>query len=114
MVIGRYVKTFAEATHALPQGLNLNADYPFKVPRIKQIRGAVVTIVGERGDEVPFVIQRGRDGQEYGTLLQSSSFEKLFGKRPTVFRMEPFKDERTEIPTAGQLTNHNEGDHGSH
>lgn len=97
MVCGKYVKTFKEATHALPDGMHMNADYPFKLPSIIAIEGNNVRIKGS-GQEKTFTIIK-RSGQEYGYIEQSSSYERMFGGKPTRFKMCPFKDENTEIPT---------------
>lgn len=56
-VCGRYVKTFAEASHALPQGMHMNADYPFMIPAITKIEGDQVTISGSLGATETFTIE---------------------------------------------------------
>lgn len=97
-VSGHYVKTFAEASHALPSGMHMNADYPFMIPPIVSISegiNRIVTIRGERDLTVSFVIRRRRGLGEYGYIEQSSSFEQIFNRKPTRFRMLPFKDDRT-------------------
>src|SRR5262249_48236868 len=91
---GKYVKTFAEASHALPDGMHMNADYPFMLPPIKFMRAGKVVLSG-RGTDGEFVIRRESSGQEYCVITQSSSFEKMFGRPPTKFKAYPFKDEDT-------------------
>lgn len=93
-VIGKYVRTFAEATHALPQGMHMNADYPFKLPRIVGRDASAITIA-EGGKMETLTVKRGRDG-DYCWLEQSSSFERWMGHKPTKFRLMPFK--ATEQP----------------
>jgi hypothetical protein len=93
-VCGKYVKTFAEASHALPDGMHMNADYPFMLPRIVKLEGGEVVLKGRDGDG-RFKIVRGGDGREYCIIAQSSSFEKMFGRPPQKFKTYPFKDERT-------------------
>lgn len=91
---GRYVRTFAEATHALPDGMHMNADYPFMLPTISKIDGDTVTVVGRRGETATAQIKQGRLG-EFFELAQSSTFERFYGRRPTTFRFLPFRDENT-------------------
>lgn len=92
---GRYVSTFAKASHALPEGMHMSADYPFMLPRIVAFDGQKVTIEGRGGVTETFTIVKSRAGQESGQILQSSSFEELFDRKPQRFTMLPFKDEKT-------------------
>ena len=94
MVSGQYVKTFAEASHALPNGMHMNADYPFMLPPIKSIAGKQMTIRGSGGQEatVEIVTKRGR---EVAYIEQSSTFERLFKRKPQRFELHPFKDSGT-------------------
>lgn len=94
MICGRYVRTFAEASHALPQGMHMNADYPFMLPPITALDGNKVTIRGGRGELQTFTIQRGSSG-EFGHIEQSSTYERLFSQPPHRFTLLPFKDEKT-------------------
>lgn len=91
---GNYVKTFAEASHALPDGMHMNADYPFMLPSIVKLVGRDVILRGRDG-EGRFRITRGKDGREYCVIRQSSTFEAIYGRRPTAFRAYPFKDAGT-------------------
>ena len=91
---GRYVKTFAEASHALPDGMPMNADYPFMLPRISKLEGSEIVLKGRNGD-ASFKIERDTSGREFCVIAQSSSFEKLFGRPPQKFKTYPFKDENT-------------------
>jgi hypothetical protein len=93
MISGNYVARFAEASHALPQGMHLNADYPFMLPRIAKIEAGTVTIE-EGGKSTTFEIVR-RGDREVGFIEQSSSFERIFGRRAQRFEMQPFKDRST-------------------
>lgn len=102
MISGRYVKTFAEATHALPQGLHLNADYPFKVPKCRVI-GRMLELTPDGGGEpVTLLIRHGKRGQ-FVKHAQKSTFENVFGRKATEFRFLPFRDERTSVPGLVQL-----------
>lgn len=94
MLRGTYVKTFAEASHALPQGMSLNADYPFMLPRIRRLAGKELVIVGYGDREATVKVIR-RGGAEHAFIEQVSSFERLFNRKPTRFRLLPFKDENT-------------------
>lgn len=89
---GHYVKTFAEASHALPQGMHMSADYPFMLPRIVRLEGADVIL--KDAEEGGFRIKK--DGaQEYCVIEQSSSFEAIFRGKPVKFKALPFKDDNT-------------------
>lgn len=121
MISGKYVHTFAEASHAIPIGMPLNSDYPFKMPKIVAIwkgpvSGYFVEVEGTGGERATFRIKtrpalhrfKGSDGQiyqrsisqEYGFIIQASTFERLTGSRGgTKFEMQPFRDENT--PAAG-------------
>lgn len=99
-VNGQYVKTFAEASHALPDGMHMNADYPFMLPPIVELKGGQVTLKG-RNETATCKIQRHRDGREFCTLAQVSSFERMFGRKPLAFRFYPFKDRDTAAAGGG-------------
>lgn len=104
MISGQYVKTFAEASHALPQDLPLDSDYPLKLPPIAKIEDGKVFLRsgGIDNDEYSGKIVRGKNG-EYCKIAQSSSFEHICGREPTVFKFLPFKDENTEACGSPQL-----------
>jgi hypothetical protein len=101
MISGQYVKTFAEASHALPQGMHMNADYPFMLPTIKSVTESTVTVIGRGGVAATATIIR-RAGKEYFDYSQSSTFEEIYGRAPQSFRFHPFKDEGT--PAIGQAS----------
>lgn len=92
MLSGKYVRTFAEATHALPEGMHMDASYPFKLPAIEKIEGAMMTIREGAATETVRIV-RGRN-RESAYIRQSSSFETLFDRKPKRFRLLPFRDER--------------------
>ena len=102
-VVGDYVKTFAQASHALPLGMHTSADYPLMIPRITALGGGMVTLCGR--ESVSAKVLRRRDGQEYCIVAQSSAYEVLFHKKPTPWRFFPFKDQDTPAiePTQKQL-----------
>lgn len=79
---GQYVRTFAEATHALPDGMHMNADYPFMLPRIRGINDGKITIIGDRGRTATVA-----------HIEQSSSFELMSGRKPKRFRLLPFREQ---------------------
>jgi hypothetical protein len=89
-LIGTYVRTFSEATHALPDGMHMNADYPFVLPKIEHADGETITIRGRYGRTATLMIERDRDG-DFATLAQSSTFEKIYRRRPRKFRLKPFR-----------------------
>jgi len=106
MISGQYVKTFAEASHALPDGLSLDSDYPLKLPKIEKIEDGKVflrsDIYYDDEHEYSGKIVKGKNG-EYFKIAQSSSFERLMRKKPTVFTFLPFKDKNTEAVGSPQL-----------
>jgi hypothetical protein len=92
--------TFAEATHALPQEMHMNADYPFMLPPIVEKFGpsephrhGAITVRGKGGLTRTVPIKHGKNGTEYAELEQSSAFEKIYQRKPTRFRLLPFKEE---------------------
>jgi hypothetical protein len=92
-VSGSYVKTFAQASHALPEGMHMNADYPLMLPRIASLEDGKVTLSGRDGP-VTAEVKRSK-GREFCVISQGSSFETLFSRPAQPFRFYPFKDERT-------------------
>lgn len=94
MLCGKYVKTFREASHALPNGMHMNADYPFMLPPIKSIVGKQMTITGSGGEEATVKIVAKGD-REVAYIKQSSTFERLFQRAPERFELHPFKDDST-------------------
>lgn len=97
MICGKYVKTFREASHAIPNGMHMNADYPFMLPPIKSIEGKQMTISGSGGETATVKIVKKGDG-EVAYIKQSSTFEKLFNRAPQRFELHPFKDDNTAVP----------------
>jgi hypothetical protein len=96
---GKWVKTFSAASHALPEGMHMNSDYPFMLPAIKSLEGRKLTIVGRGGQEATVDVIT-RDGREYAYVEQSSTFERIYRRKPTRFRLLPFKD--GETPAIGE------------
>lgn len=93
MISGRYVKTFAEATHAVTADMSMNADYPFMQPLITANDGKNITI-SEGGKTLTSRIRKGRMF-EFIEIEQTSSYEAIFrGGKPSKFRCHPFQDER--------------------
>lgn len=93
-IFGKYTDSFCDASHAVAEGMHMNADYPFKCPKIESIDATKITIVGGRGESKTAKIIR-RNGKEYFWLEQSSSFEKMFNRKPKRFKFYPFKDDRS-------------------
>ena len=92
-VRGTYVRSFDDATFALPDGMHRNADYPFRLPRIVgRVPGSII-IEGRGGERETLVIRRDARGQEFCELAQSSTFERLYKQPPTKFKLMPFKGE---------------------
>lgn len=102
MLAGQYVKTFAEATHALPQGMHMNADYPFKLPKCRVVDGMVELTPDRGGEPVRLKIRHGRRCQ-FVIHAQKSTFESAFGRKAAEFRFLPFRDEKSGTPHLVQL-----------
>lgn len=94
-VMGKYVDRFALASHALPAGMHMDSDYPFMIPRIESFDGTTITIVSDRDGSKASAPVRFKDGKQYFTLKQSSTYERLFGRKPASFTFHPFKDEQS-------------------
>ena len=90
-LVGKYVRTFTEATHALPDGMSMNADYPFMLPKIVDRSTGTITIEGRGGARTVLSIQCA-EGSEFCVLAQSSTFERLYRQLPTEFKLLPFKE----------------------
>jgi hypothetical protein len=93
MVSGKYVKSFCEASHVLPENMHMNADYPLMLPKIEKLENGIVTLSGDDQKEYSAKIIK-RNGQEYCRIAQSSLFERIFHRKPTMFMFYPFKDEK--------------------
>lgn len=94
-LIGHYLDTFENATHALPEGMSMNADYPFMIPRIIERNAKQITLESERdGTRVTAKIKRDK-GREFIVVAQSSTYERLFRRRPTRFKFWPFEGKDT-------------------
>ena len=87
MVVGTYCKTFSEATHAMPQGVSLNAPYRFHWLKVIRVEGQTVHCTGA-GEPMSFKIRRQRDGREFIDLTIQ---DPIFG--PQLFKTLPFKGE---------------------
>ncbi len=94
MLSGKYSDTFKNATHALPDGMHMNADYPFMLPKIVRKDSSQVTLQGHGGAEVTAPIRR-RNGREFCFIEQKSTFERIYNRKPTRFKCFPFIDEKT-------------------
>jgi hypothetical protein len=96
-VSGHYVGTFAEASHALPERMSMNADYPFMLPRVVAITATSITLEGRGGQQQRVAIRRNGE-RECCYITQKSSYERFVveRKRGTRFCFYPFKDELTD------------------
>ena len=100
MPCGNYVSTFARASHAIPDGMHMNADYPFMLPKIVRVTDTSVVLQGRNGEgEAKIGKYRGR---WCCCLDQSSSYESIYNLPPKRWRFFPFKDKRT--PAVGDAT----------
>lgn len=92
-VRGTYVRTFEDVTHALPDGMHMDADYPFMLPKIVGREAGSITLEGRDGKQATLSIRRDSSGQEFCELAQSSTFERLYNRPPTEFKLMPFRGE---------------------
>jgi hypothetical protein len=88
-VSGQYVRTFAEASHALPIGMHMDSRYPFMLPRIIALHGGALTVRDGENEATAHVCTTGNG--ERASLWQPS--EGLQDGR--WFLLAPFKDEHT-------------------
>ncbi len=95
-VRGQFVKTFAEATHAVPNGMHMGADYPFMICTAEVV-GKLVRIKCGSHEET-LKIRKEVGGREYCQLAQRSTYETLFNRPPKMYRFFPFKDQHTPEP----------------
>jgi hypothetical protein len=103
LIRGKYVAKFTEATHALPEGMHMNADYPFKLPRITRVAAGKVTIAdGPASATFRIVADPKRRGYECCYIEQSSSFEAMTKRPAKRFKCMPFRDELTSSDPADQ------------
>jgi len=84
VIVGRYVKTFAEADMGMLQGANLNAPYKFHWLFIKAIEGDVLVCTGG-SKEMRLPIQRTSRGDRTTVTVQ----DPIFG--PVNFVVLPFR-----------------------
>ena len=95
-VCGKYVATFAEASHACAMGMPCNADYPFAIPRVVRVEGNKVTFKSDRnGEEITRPIRLDKHGRQRAYIRQLSLWERLYNRNATRFEMRPFKDDQT-------------------
>lgn len=88
MVIGQYCKSFSDATHAMPQGVSLNAPYRFHWLKVVKVEGGEVHCTGA-GEAMQFKIRRERNsGREFFDLTIK---DPIFG--PLQFKTYAFKGE---------------------
>jgi len=86
MVIGNYCDTFAQATHAMPQGMSLNAPYKFHWLKVVRVEGQTLHCTGA-GQPMQFKIVRNRTLKCESVELTIN--DPIFG--PRKFLTLPFK-----------------------
>lgn len=98
MVFGKYKTSFSESSHALPEGMHMGSDYPFKIAKIESVEGKQITVSDGYGNrETAKIIKR--KGKEYFYLNLMSSFNR----KPTRFKFHPFKDnDQPSVSTEGE------------
>jgi hypothetical protein len=89
MISGKYVDTFAEATHGMLDGVSLNAPYPFFWGKIKEVAPDHIVFIGD-GEEMRLAISKRRGGGEQSVVTIQ---DPLFG--PQRFPVLPFKGEES-------------------
>ena len=93
MLSGRYVATSKEATHALPEGMHMDSDYPYMLPEVRGVTAKSLTLIADRAVKTVELKIRRYKGREWVEYSQKSSFEHSFCRQPTKFRFYPFKAE---------------------
>lgn len=91
MLVGNYVKTFAEADMGMLEGASLDAPYEFHWLYIKSVGGChIVCTTRERGGrEITLAFRKGRGGDRAWVTVQ----DPVFG--PKRFEVAPFKRSST-------------------
>ena len=91
---GKYVKTFKEANLASCTGISLDADYKHYFFDVIEVKEKEVKLKSHnRGEEFNFKIHNNKHG-EYAEIEQKSTFEIMCNRKPTKFKIAPFKGER--------------------
>ena len=86
MISGRYVSSFAEATHGMLEGASLNAPYKFHWVKVLRIEDGHLVCTGAR-EEMRLPIKR-RGNRDFAEVTVR---DPLFG--PVKFKVAPFKGE---------------------
>ncbi|BAQ50374.1 hypothetical protein [Methylobacterium aquaticum] len=86
-ICGRYVDTFAEATHGMLEGASLDAPYKFHSVKVLRVEGAELVCTGA-GEEMRLPVRR-RGKREFSEVTVR---DPIFG--PLKFKVAPFKDEK--------------------
>ena len=92
MISGKYVKTFSEANIGMPGDMHCNGQYEEPDFDVVLVTKEKVTLKS-RKREIVCQIKRGPNF-EYVEVEIYGAFERMM-KKPTLFRVFPFKGERT-------------------
>ena len=93
MISGNYCKSFQEATHAMLDGVSLNAPYKFHWLKVVRVEGNTVHCTGA-GEPMQFRIKRKRGkGGPLPNYIDVTVADPIFGS--LLFRAYPFKGEET-------------------
>jgi len=86
MISGRYVDTFADATHGMLEGASLNAPYEFHWVRVLRVEAGQLVCTG--GREVMRLPLKRRGKREFAEVTVR---DPIFG--PIAFKVAPFNGE---------------------
>lgn len=94
-VSGRYVSTFAEGNIAYASPMHMDSDYPHKFFDVLEQNYKFVRLKSHwDSTEFTFPIKRETSGQEFAAIEQSSSFERIFNRKPAKHRVYPMNGKR--------------------
>ncbi len=90
MIIGSYCQSFKDATHAMPQGISLNAPYKFHWLKVEKVCGSDVYCMGG-GEPMRFEIRKEGRGRSRIDFFLITMKDALSG--PRQFKAYPFRSE---------------------
>lgn len=88
MLSGRYVKTFDEATHAILDGVSLNARYPFYWLKVIEIKGREL-VCSVYGETHRLKFRRTKSGDRSSIVMEDMFFGNI------KFPVLPFRGEES-------------------
>jgi hypothetical protein len=94
-ISGKYVESFDNADLACVADLHLNSDYPHFFFTVKEVTSDRVRLMSHRnGEEMWFNREHKDEKNEFVVIKMMSSFERMVGRSPTMFKIYPMKEEK--------------------